>query len=72
MISCVQGTNAWTATDHTAYTVTTAGSQGFLSILPIFVDHILRPTLTNEGFITEIHHITREGEDKVSTIPLLL
>uniref|UniRef100_A0A7S2WKA3 Peptidase M16C associated domain-containing protein n=1 Tax=Rhizochromulina marina TaxID=1034831 RepID=A0A7S2WKA3_9STRA len=59
-----QGTNAWTATDHTAYTVTTAGSQGFLSILPIFVDHILRPTLTEEGFVTEIHHITGEGEDK--------
>jgi Zn-dependent M16 (insulinase) family peptidase len=29
-----QGTNAWTATDHTCYTITTAGSSGFLNILP--------------------------------------
>lgn len=28
------GTNAWTATTHTAYTVTTAGSDGFLRLLP--------------------------------------
>ena len=59
-----QGTNAWTATDHTAYTVTTAGSEGFLNILPIFVDHILRPTITDEGYMTEIYHVTGEGEDK--------
>ena len=29
------GTNAWTDTDHTCYTVYTAGSSGFLNILPI-------------------------------------
>lgn len=48
------GTNAWTDTDHTAYTVSTAGEQGFLQILPIYVDHILYPTLTKAGFITEV------------------
>lgn len=48
------GTNAWTDTDHTAYTVSTAGGQGFLQILPIYVDHILYPTLTPEGFVTEV------------------
>jgi hypothetical protein len=48
------GTNAWTATDHTAYTVNTAGEQGFLQILPIYVDHILYPTMTKAGFITEV------------------
>lgn len=47
------GTNAWTDTDHTAYTVSTAGEQGFLQILPIYVDHILNPTLTDAGFVTE-------------------
>ena len=41
-----QGTNAWTDVDHTCYTVTTAGSEGFLNILPIYLDHILYPTLT--------------------------
>ena len=41
-----QGTNAWTDTDHTCYTMTTAGSEGFLNLLPIYLDHILYPTLT--------------------------
>lgn len=40
------GTNAWTDTDHTAYTISTAGEQGFLQLLPIYVDHILYPTIT--------------------------
>ena len=57
------GTNAWTDTDHTAYTVSTAGEQGFLQILPIYVDHILYPTLTNAGFVTEVHHVDGKGED---------
>jgi len=57
------GTNAWTDTDHTCYTMTTAGSQGFLNLLPIYLDHILHPTLTEAGFITEVHHITGEGKD---------
>ena len=48
------GTNAWTADDHTCYTVDTAGGQGFLQILPIYVDHILFPTITDEAFTTEV------------------
>ncbi|GAM23595.1 hypothetical protein SAMD00019534_067700, partial [Acytostelium subglobosum LB1] len=58
-----QGTNAWTATDHTAYTLSTAGSEGFLQALPIFLDHILYPTLTDESYVTEIHHIDGKGHD---------
>ncbi|XP_055534540.1 uncharacterized protein C05D11.1-like [Wyeomyia smithii] len=57
------GTNAWTDTDHTCYTMTTAGSGGFLSLLPVYLDHILYPTLTDAGFTTEVHHVTEEGED---------
>ncbi|KAH9944050.1 Metalloenzyme, LuxS/M16 peptidase-like protein [Epithele typhae] len=57
------GTNAWTDTDHTAYTVSTAGEQGFLQLLPIYVDHILYPTLTKAGFVTEVHHVDGKGED---------
>lgn len=48
------GTNAWTDNDHTAYTVSTAGEQGFLQLLPIYINHILYPTLTKAGFITEV------------------
>eukprot|EP00920_Eleutheroschizon_duboscqi_P038691 GHVT01092885.1.p1 GENE.GHVT01092885.1~~GHVT01092885.1.p1 ORF type:complete len:1186 (+),score=223.82 GHVT01092885.1:1831-5388(+) len=55
------GTNAWTATDHTTYTVTTAGLEGFLNILPVYVDHILRPTLEEDAFFTEVHHVGEDG-----------
>ncbi|CAK1603337.1 unnamed protein product [Parnassius mnemosyne] len=57
------GTNAWTDTDHTCYTIYTAGDEGMLTLLPIYLDHILRPTLTDQGFITEVHHIDGDGED---------
>lgn len=57
------GTNAWTDTDHTCYTMTTAGSDGFLALMPIYLDHILYATLTDSAFLTEVHHITGEGED---------
>ncbi|KAH9645203.1 hypothetical protein HF086_005748 [Spodoptera exigua] len=57
------GTNAWTDTDHTCYTVYTAGDAGMLTLLPIYLDHILQPTLTDHGFITEVHHIDGDGED---------
>jgi len=40
------GTNAWTDTDHTCYTMTTAGNVGFLNLLPVYLDHILYPLLT--------------------------
>ncbi|KAG1833897.1 Metalloenzyme, LuxS/M16 peptidase-like protein [Suillus variegatus] len=57
------GTNAWTDTDHTAYTASTAGEQGFLQLLPIYVDHILYPTMTKAAFLTEVHHINAKGEN---------
>ncbi|KIK71096.1 hypothetical protein GYMLUDRAFT_147646 [Collybiopsis luxurians FD-317 M1] len=57
------GTNAWTDQDNTTYTVSTAGSQGFLQLLPIYVDHILYPTITKAGFVTEVHHIDGKGHN---------
>ncbi|VEN34485.1 unnamed protein product, partial [Callosobruchus maculatus] len=57
------GTNAWTDIDHTCYTMETAGSEGFLALMPIFLEHILYPVLTEEAFITEVYHITEEGRD---------
>ena len=59
-----EGTNAWTDVDHTAYTVSTAGSEGFLNLLPVYLDHILCPTITDAGFVTEVHHVNGEGQDK--------
>lgn len=47
------GTNAWTDTDHTCYTMTTAGKDGFLELLPIYLDHVLYPTLSVRAPRTE-------------------
>ncbi|OSD05304.1 hypothetical protein PYCCODRAFT_1362169 [Trametes coccinea BRFM310] len=57
------GTYAWTDIDHTVFTVSTAGEHGFLQLLPIYLDHILYPTLPEAGFITEVHHIDGQGQD---------
>merc|ERR1712016_40968 len=51
-------TNAWTSTDHTCYTVYTVGTSGFLQILPIYLDHILFPTLRKEDCASEIHDVS--------------
>ena len=56
-------TNAWTDTDHTCYTVYTAGPSGFLQILPVYMDHILYPTLREEDYLSEVHHVNGEGQD---------
>lgn len=56
-------TNAWTATDHTAYTLQTAGWKGFSQILPVYLEHVILPTLTDEGCYTEVHHVDGEGND---------
>jgi Zn-dependent M16 (insulinase) family peptidase len=58
------GMNAWTATDHTAYTLSTAGGEGMLNLLPIFANHVLFATLMEEGFVTEVHCVNGSGEDK--------
>ncbi|GAA6054755.1 hypothetical protein JCM3770_000927 [Rhodotorula araucariae] len=61
--SFAEGTNAWTATTDTTYTIATAGEEGFLSILPVYVDHILYPTITSAGFKTEVYCVNGKGED---------
>lgn len=57
---CMSSTNAWTATDHTVYTLTTAGWKGFSKLLPVYLDHVLNPTLTQEACTTEVYHIDPE------------
>ena len=56
-------TNAWTAVDHTAYTLETAGWDGFAQILPVYLEHIVLPTITDDACITEVHHVDGEGND---------
>lgn len=56
-----EGTNAWTATDHTAYTLTTAGYTGFMNLFEVYLDHIMHPILSDEAYLTEVHAVTSEG-----------
>ncbi|KAI1446983.1 Metalloenzyme, LuxS/M16 peptidase-like protein [Annulohypoxylon stygium] len=56
-------TNAWTATDQTAYTLETAGWEGFAQILPVYLEHLIVPTLTDAACLTEVHHVNGEGKD---------
>lgn len=42
---CLASAGAFTATNFTCYTLSTVGSDGFLTMLPIFLDHILNPVL---------------------------
>ncbi|KAL2179182.1 Metalloenzyme, LuxS/M16 peptidase-like protein [Thermothelomyces heterothallicus CBS 202.75] len=56
-------TNAWTAVDHTAYTLETAGWEGFAQILPVYLEHVIVPNITDDACVTEVHHIDGEGND---------
>lgn len=57
-------TNAWTGTDQTVYTLVTAGWEGFQQLLPIYLDHILHPTLKDSACLTEVYHIDGNAEEK--------
>ncbi|KAA6372130.1 MAG: putative secreted zinc metalloprotease [Streblomastix strix] len=63
-IKCLSnGTNSWTATDHSCYTTKTAGYEGMIAVLPVYIHYLLFPTLTAQAFATEVHHIDGEGKD---------
>ncbi|KJX94947.1 zinc metalloprotease like protein [Zymoseptoria brevis] len=56
-------TNAGTATDYTSYSLKTAGWEGFAQILPVYLEHIVVPTLTDAACYTEVHHVNGTGRD---------
>ena len=57
-----------------SFTIEVAGIEGFLTILPIYMDVvelqtlkfqcIFFPTLTEDAFLTEVHSVNAEGEDE--------
>lgn len=57
-------TNAWTATDQTVYTLSTAGWEGFKMLLPVYLDHLFNPSITDEACYTEVYHVDGEGKEK--------
>lgn len=60
----MSSTNAWTSQDQTCYTLNTAGDEGFLNLLPVYLDHILNATVTDAACTTEVYHIDGKGEEK--------
>lgn len=34
-----------------------------MSLLPVYLDHLLFPTLSDAAFLTEIHHVNADGMD---------
>ncbi|KAJ3359210.1 hypothetical protein HDU91_004987, partial [Kappamyces sp. JEL0680] len=61
---CSTGTNAYTSEDHTCYELTTAGGDGMLECFPVFLDHVLNPTLLDSQFLTEVYCIDGEGKQQ--------
>ncbi|KII72531.1 Protein HypA [Thelohanellus kitauei] len=58
-----QGTNAWTCIDSTVYTISTASQEGFINILPVYMDHIFNPVINEDTFKTEVYSKSEEGEE---------
>ncbi|KAF0987302.1 hypothetical protein HZS_7804 [Henneguya salminicola] len=58
-----QGTNAWTCIDSTVFTISTASQEGFINILPVYIDHIFNPIICNESFSTEVYNKNDRGEE---------
>ena len=56
-------TNAETATDYTKYELDAAGWEAFAQILPVYLEHLILPTLTDSGCYTEVHHVDGSGND---------
>ncbi|KAH8118860.1 Metalloenzyme, LuxS/M16 peptidase-like protein, partial [Phellopilus nigrolimitatus] len=61
--SFADGLMGLTSEDHTLYSVETVGEQGFLQLLPVYMDHIFFPGLTDNDFFTEVHHIDPKGKN---------
>ena len=56
-------TNAYTDIDKTVYQLEAAGWDGFAQTLPVFLEHLILPTLSDAACYTEVHHIDGTGHD---------
>ncbi|KAJ1783874.1 hypothetical protein LPJ59_006475, partial [Coemansia sp. RSA 2399] len=59
-----RGTNAWTANDHTCYTLDAASEDAVANVLPVFLDHVLNPLLHEDQFVTEVYHYDVTGKEQ--------
>ncbi|ORX70659.1 hypothetical protein DL89DRAFT_211626, partial [Linderina pennispora] len=58
------GTCGCTNADRIFYTVTTAGEEAIANILPVFLDHVLHPLLSDDQFVTEVYHFDADGKER--------
>ncbi|KAJ2523544.1 hypothetical protein GGI11_001440 [Coemansia sp. RSA 2049] len=58
------GTNAWTDSDHTCYTLDAAAEDAVANVLPAFLDHVLNPLLRDDHFVTEVYHYDETGKEQ--------
>ncbi|KAJ2553212.1 hypothetical protein EV175_003019 [Coemansia sp. RSA 1933] len=58
------GTNAWTDTDNTCYTLDAASEEAVANVLPVFLDHVLNPLLLDDYFVTEVYHYDEAGKEQ--------
>ena len=62
------GTNATTYRDMTTYDLTTVNQPSLSTLLPVYLDHIFNPLLTNDCYLTEVHHISGETGDDAGVV----
>ncbi|KAJ2524944.1 hypothetical protein GGI11_000453 [Coemansia sp. RSA 2049] len=62
--NCSLETNGYTSSDHTGYTIFSAAEDAMANILPVFLDHVFNPLLSDSQFITEIYHYDETGKEK--------
>ncbi|KAL9081593.1 MAG: hypothetical protein Q9159_007226 [Coniocarpon cinnabarinum] len=56
-------TNAYTDEDVTLYELEAAGQDGFANILPVYLEHLIMPKLSDAACYTEVHHVDGSGND---------
>ncbi|KAJ3115080.1 hypothetical protein HK100_001465 [Physocladia obscura] len=67
------GTNAYTAEDHTAFSVATAGGPRlFAAVLAALAAHVANPTLSDASFATEVFHVDASGNEVCNNKPPIL
>jgi len=49
--------------DYTGYTLTTAGPAAFLALLPVLLDHVCFPLLSEAALTSQVRHVDGRGRD---------
>lgn len=53
----------WTDTGYTIFNFSAKGQDHALAVLPVLLDHVMCPLLSDEDYNLDVHHINGEGKD---------